>query len=50
MEKELNQKAMDGIDEQLHDTLIAISVIAKRLATRLVEDKGNKDTEEKSNE
>lgn len=35
---EFNQTATDGVEEQLHDTLIAISVVAKRLATKLAEE------------
>lgn len=49
MEKDFNTKATDGIEEELCETLIAISVVAKRLAKKLsenVETKGEKECKE----
>lgn len=37
MEKEFNTNATDGIEEEICETLIAISVLAKRLAKKLAE-------------
>lgn len=40
---------IDAVDEELIDTLIAISVVAKRLAAKLRQEKEN-ESEEKSDE
>lgn len=37
MEREFNTEAKEGIEEELCETLIAISVVAKRLAKKLAE-------------
>lgn len=37
MEKEINTDATEGTEEELCETLIAISVVAKRLAKKLAE-------------
>jgi len=42
--------AIDATDEELIDTLIAISVVAKRLAAKLRQKQQNNESEEHDNE